>query len=175
MNTTSSPDAPKSILRPLVSADIAWVYALQEDREAAAMAGVPGRFLSEQEFTSNLSAFLERNSNPALAFAIEDGGEAAGYIGCFPAGPEHNRISFWIRREFWGRGLATIALGQLLDALQPSIKELQLEAGVIEGNIASETVLKKCGFKPKRTETFVSAAHEAEKQLTIFVWQPDNI
>lgn len=175
MNTNPSRGASKSILRPLESADIPWVYALQEDNDAAAMAGVPGRFLTEQEFTSNLSAFLEHYSNPALAFAIEDDGEAAGYIGCFPAGHENYRVSFWIKRAFWGRGLATTSLGQLLDKLPPGLKELPLEAGVVEGNIASETVLKKCGFKPTRTETFVSAAHEAEKQLTIFVWQQDNI
>lgn len=136
------------------------------------MAGVPGRFMTEQEFTASLTAFLGKNHKPTLAYAIMKGDDMAGYIGCFPYGETVHRISFWIERAFWGQGLATSALYQLLQNLPPYLLEKELEAGVIEGNEASAKVLKRCGFEAKSVEKFHSAAHNTEKRQTIFIRPP---
>jgi len=55
--------------------------------------------------------------------------------------------AFWIGRKFWGKGLATEAVGLALDF---GFKELQLHricAWTVEENIASRRVMEKCGFK----------------------------
>jgi RimJ/RimL family protein N-acetyltransferase len=51
-------------------------------------------------------------------------------------------VSYWIGREFWGRGVATAALA----ALVAEVKERPLHALVAEHNVGSIRVLEKCGF-----------------------------
>jgi RimJ/RimL family protein N-acetyltransferase len=52
-------------------------------------------------------------------------------------------VSYWLGREFWGRGVATRALTALLDLLTTR----PLFARVAKDNIASLRVLEKCGFR----------------------------
>lgn len=51
-------------------------------------------------------------------------------------------VGYWIGREFWGRGIASAALGQFLRAevARP------LNARVAKHNTASIRVLRKAGF-----------------------------
>ena len=51
-------------------------------------------------------------------------------------------MGYWIGREFWGRGLATQALAELLGIVDAR----PLHAYVTKSNIASIRVLEKCGF-----------------------------
>ncbi len=51
-------------------------------------------------------------------------------------------VGYWIGREFWGRGLATQALAELLDVVDAR----PLHAYVAKNNVASIRVLEKCGF-----------------------------
>lgn len=51
-------------------------------------------------------------------------------------------VSYWIGREFWGKGIATRALSELLG----HVKMRPLYARAAKDNIASLRVLQKCGF-----------------------------
>lgn len=51
-------------------------------------------------------------------------------------------VSYWIAREYWGKGVATKALSEFLDL----IKVRPLYARAAKDNIASIRVLEKCGF-----------------------------
>lgn len=51
-------------------------------------------------------------------------------------------ISYWIGKEFWGRGIATRALSDFLDQRL----DRPLYARVAKDNKASIRVLEKCGF-----------------------------
>ena len=51
-------------------------------------------------------------------------------------------ISYWLGREFWGKGIATQALASFLD----EVKERPLFARAAKDNLASRRVLEKCGF-----------------------------
>ena len=57
-------------------------------------------------------------------------------------------VGYWLGREFWGQGLATRALRELVDEL-----ERPLYAEVATTNIGSIRVLEKCGFKVVGSET----------------------
>jgi RimJ/RimL family protein N-acetyltransferase len=65
----------------------------------------------------------------------------AGNIGCWE---QDGRllVGYWVGREFWGRGLATAALAELV----AEIPERPLHAWVASSNVGSIRVLEKCGF-----------------------------
>jgi RimJ/RimL family protein N-acetyltransferase len=62
-------------------------------------------------------------------------------------------VGYWIGREFWGQGLATRALAELLTELP----QRPLHAYVATTNAGSIRVLEKCGF--------VLAEQEADELL----------
>jgi RimJ/RimL family protein N-acetyltransferase len=80
-------------------------------------------------------------NDSALTLAIVCDGEVAGNIGCWEA-DGRRFVGYWIGRKFWGRGLATQALAELVDRVETR----PLYAHVVAGNVASIRVLEKNGF-----------------------------
>jgi ribosomal-protein-alanine N-acetyltransferase len=81
--------------------------------------------------------------------AIEFGGEFAGSIGITPQSGwrDHvGEIGYWVGEEFWGKGIATWALGQMTDFGFASRQLQKLCAPVLAPNAASMRVLAKCGY-----------------------------
>ena len=78
---------------------------------------------------------------------IEVDGEVVGDVGSWLDG-NHRDVGYWIGREFWGRGFATAALGQLV----AEIADRPLFAHVAVHNVGSIRVLEKCGFKESDDE-----------------------
>jgi len=69
-------------------------------------------------------------------------GQVAGHIACYPDG-DHLEVTYWLGREFWGKGLATQALNQMLQL----VVDRPIFARAAADNIGSIRVLQKCGFK----------------------------
>jgi ribosomal-protein-alanine N-acetyltransferase len=88
-------------------------------------------------------------SHPLESFAIVVGSEAVGGIGVHP-GSDVTRASaevgYWLGRAYWGRGIATAALGAVANHVLGSGPYCRLNAHAFEGNLASQRVLEKCGF-----------------------------
>jgi RimJ/RimL family protein N-acetyltransferase len=80
-------------------------------------------------------------NDSALTWTIVSDGEVAGNIGCWEA-DGRRLVGYWIGREFWGRGLATKGLAELVDIVDAR----PLHAEVVNTNVASIRVLEKCGF-----------------------------
>ena len=53
-------------------------------------------------------------------------------------------VGYWLGKEFWGKGIATQALAELVEVLGTR----PLYAYVAKTNIGSIRVLEKCGFVP---------------------------
>src|SRR5215470_8265293 len=125
------------VLREVVEADLPVFYEHQLDPEATAMAAFPPR--DRDAFMAHWAKTLANDS--ALTWTVVCDGEVAGNIGCWEA-DGRRFVGYWIGREFWGRGLATQALAELvgLVAARP------LNAYVVKSNVASIRVLEKCGF-----------------------------
>jgi len=68
-------------------------------------------------------------------------GEVAGNVLCWPQ-DGRRLVGYWLGREFWGKGLATRALGELVDL----VTARPLHAWVAKSNVGSVRVLEKCGF-----------------------------
>jgi RimJ/RimL family protein N-acetyltransferase len=125
------------VLREVVEADLPVFYEYESDREAAAMAAFPSR--ERDAFMARWAKTLADDS--ALTWAVVSDGAVAGNIGCWED-DGRRLVGYWIGREFWGRGLATQALAELLDVVDGR----PLHAYVAKSNVASIRVLEKCGF-----------------------------
>ena len=123
-------------MREVVEADLPVFYEHQRDPEAAAMAAFPTR--DRDVFMAHWARTLANDS--ARTWTVVSDGEVAGNIGCWEA--DGWLVGYWIGREFWGRGLATQALAELLDLFDAR----PLHAYVVKSNVASIRVLEKCGF-----------------------------
>jgi RimJ/RimL family protein N-acetyltransferase len=80
-------------------------------------------------------------NDAALTWTVVSNGAVAGNIGCWED-DGRRFVGYWIGREFWGRGLATQALAELVEVVDAR----PLYAHVAKSNVASIRVLEKCGF-----------------------------
>lgn len=126
-----------AVLREVVEADLPVFYENECDPEASAMAVFPSR--DRDAFMAHWRRTLANDS--ALTWTIVCEGQVAGNIGCWEA-DGRRLLGYWIGRAFWGRGLATEALAELVDIVDAR----PLHAEVVSTNVASIRVLEKCGF-----------------------------
>jgi RimJ/RimL family protein N-acetyltransferase len=134
--------SPESItLREIERSDLETFYGHQLDPEAIRMAA----FVSEDP--KDRAAFYAHwdkilNSPQITKRTIVAGGKVAGHISCYPHG-ENPEVTYWLGREFWGRGLATQALNRMLHI----VEDRPIIARAASDNLGSIRVLQKCGFK----------------------------
>lgn len=102
--------------------------------------------------TDDARAFIQRteDESPPHTFAIVTGDdELCGVIGLVPNDDVYrigSELGYWIGEPYWGKGLATEAIAQMI---RYGFEELHLEriyAGVFDFNKASMRVLEKNGF-----------------------------
>jgi RimJ/RimL family protein N-acetyltransferase len=98
-----------------------------------------------------------RADETVLARVIVADEDVAGTIGSWGDAGERE-VTYWIGRSYWGRGIATDALGAFL-AVERS---RPLYARVASDNVASRRVLEKCGFRVIATERNVAEARSVE-------------
>lgn len=124
-------------LRRVREGDLESFYEDQRDPEADRMAGFPAR--DHDAFMAHWHKLMA-DGTVMLRTILHDG-EVAGNIVSFTHG-DTREVGYWIRRNLWGKGIATEALRRFLrlDRTRP------LHAGVVKHNLASIRVLEKCGF-----------------------------
>ena len=101
------------------------------------MAGVPSR--DRAGFEEHVRRVLSDDANVFLV--IDVNGEVAGTALSWPSDDGRRYVGYWLGREYWGRGLATRALAELIEELPRPLHAL-----VSTTNVASIRVLQKCGF-----------------------------
>ncbi|GAC1404116.1 MAG: GNAT family N-acetyltransferase [Candidatus Velthaea sp.] len=133
-------------LRDLLDGDLPIVFMFQQDARANYMAA-----FTAKDPTDALAfcAHWDRiRANPGIAIkTVLADGAVAGTVLAFEIEGERE-ISYWLGREYWGRGIATAALGRFL-AL---VTQRPLFARAASDNVGSIRVLKKCGFRIVREE-----------------------
>jgi RimJ/RimL family protein N-acetyltransferase len=128
---------PGVSLRPVTDADLQILFEYQNDPIATQVASFPSR--DRDAFFAHHHKIL---SDPTLLVrTILRDGEVAGSICCF-AKNGRQLVGYWIGRAFWGQGIATAALRELLLVEQTR----PLFAYVANTNGGSIRVLEKCGF-----------------------------
>ena len=125
-------------LRDVEPDDLPIFFEQQLNEEAARMAGFPSRDRAafDAHWTKNILG------NPlAVMQTILFEGKVAGNVGSWRQ-DELRLVGYWIGKEYWGKGVATHALGDMLRV----VTERPLHAHVVRHNLASIRVLEKCGF-----------------------------
>lgn len=152
-------------LREVIDTDLDVFFGHQQDKEAVYMAA----FTSEDP--SNRAAFDAhwtkiRNSDSVMNRTIEVDGQVAGHIASFEMFGERE-ITYWIGREFWGKGVATQALMAFLTIEQTR----PIYGRAAKDNAGSIRVMEKCGFKLIGEEKgFANARH---KEITEVILKLD--
>jgi RimJ/RimL family protein N-acetyltransferase len=130
------------LLRDATESDVPIFFDQQQDPAANRMAAFTAKDPADRvAFTAKWTKILGDESITKRTILL--GGQVAGSIGAFVA-PWSGKleVSYWIGREFWGKGIATKALAVFLSA----VKARPLYARAAKDNIASLRVLEKCGF-----------------------------
>ena len=92
---------------------------------------------------------LVKKQKIVTTFCIEADGELAGSIGFTLKEDVYRKsaeIGYFIGENFWGRGIATEAIRQLVDYIEKKFDLVRIYAEVFEYNKASMKVLEKNGF-----------------------------
>ena len=123
------------------------------------------RLLSDREVFRGLSdevpfPYTEQHGRDFIATALSEGsstvaravcvgGQVAGIAG-YERGMVNKShvavIGYWLGRQYWGQGIATQALGQLLEIVRADPRVKRIEATAFDFNVASQRVLEKNGF-----------------------------
>jgi len=125
------------MLREVREEDLDVLFEQQREPEAVAMAVFPAR--EREAFDAHWRRVLANDAN--VVRVIEIDGQVAGNIGSWEQDGKQ-LVGYWLGRKFWGRGLATAALGEFVDELGVR----PLHAWVAASNVGSTRVLEKCGF-----------------------------
>ena len=129
-------------LRPLEHGDLDVFFDQQSDAEANAMAAFT---VADPTDRAAFDAYWQRvlRDNTTTNRTIVAADEVAGHIAVYKDddldGPE---VTYWLGKHWWGQGIATRALEQLL----AEVGTRPLYARCAETNPASRRVLQKCGF-----------------------------
>lgn len=125
------------VLRDVIPPDLPILFEHQADPVSNEMAAVPPR--ERSKFMEHWAKILANDA--VIKKAIVFDGQVAGFVGSFE---ESGRmlVAYRIGREYWGRGIATAALAQLLE----QVTARPLYAYVAKHNVGSIRVLQKCGF-----------------------------
>ena len=125
------------VLREVQDDDIPIFFEQQNEPEAIEMAAFPAR--EWEPFREHWGRI--RLDESCVTKAIVSDGVVVGNVLSWPRDGQRF-VGYWLGREFWGRGLATRALAELVEEL-----ERPLYAEVSTTNIGSIRVLEKCGFE----------------------------
>ncbi|MCK4901263.1 MAG: GNAT family N-acetyltransferase [Anaerolineales bacterium] len=127
-------------LREVIKSDLPIFFEQQLDSTANYMAAFTRKDPADREaFDAHWTKILADETIPIKTILFE--GQVAGSVLSYVQFGERE-VSYWLGKEFWGKGIATKALSEFLAELE----ERPLHARAAKDNIASIRVLEKCGF-----------------------------
>jgi RimJ/RimL family protein N-acetyltransferase len=144
--TTQAPVANKTpansvLLREVADGDLPIFFVQQMDPTANHMAAFTAKDPTDREaFTAHWNRILA-DATVIIKTILFDG-QVAGSVLSYEEGGKPE-VSYWIGKDYWGRGIATLALAEFL---AHGNKTRPIYARVAKDNLGSRRVLQKCGF-----------------------------
>jgi len=127
-------------LRDVTEDDLPTFFDHQRDLDANHMAAFTARDPEDRvAFAAHWTKILNDESITTKTILFD--GRVAGHVLSFEQFGERE-VSYWIGRDYWGKGIATVALSEFLG----HVTERPLHARAAKDNAASIRVLEKCGF-----------------------------
>lgn len=151
-------------LRPFSLDDAARVATLVGDEAVSKWtSNIPFPY-SEQDAIDWIS--LTNSSSHRTPSAVELDGHLVGCVSYWPHQPDGIEVGYWVGKDFWGMGVCTEALKQLI-ASDSFPAQDDIFAKVMEQNIGSQRVLEKCGFSYLETGTIFKNKREIETKFYV--------
>ncbi len=134
-------DKPEKItLRDVLEDDLPLFFEFQLDAEPNQMAAFSAKNPADYvAFQAHWSKILHDETVTVKSIIL--GEELIGHIASFEQFGE-TEVTYWLGRAYWGKGLATQALGLFL----AEVTKRPIFARAVKDNVASIRVLEKCGF-----------------------------
>ncbi|MFJ8430169.1 GNAT family N-acetyltransferase [Kitasatospora sp. NPDC094019] len=150
-------------LRPLTEDDVPVLFDIQLDEEAQHLAA-----FTDAATARDADAFRQKYrrilaDDAIVNRVVEVRGEVVGSVATFPIEGD-TELTYWIRKDWWGRGLATAAVAALLD----EVTERPIQARVVEDNAGSVRVLERNGFVRVGSEDSFAPGRQATVTELIF-------
>lgn len=106
------------------------------------------------EKTADYFLNLVKNNPDHPLFAIVVDGQAIGGVGLHPQKDiycKNAEVGYWISEEYWGKGIMTQALQELLSYGWKHLDINRVVAIIFGTNVGSIKVAEKCGFRLEAT------------------------
>ena len=149
-------------LRPTEIADLDILFLFQTDKEGGYLAAFMSNDPTDKsayitKYTKLLADPTINNQTILLDNTIV--GSVAKFV--MEGDPE---VTYWIDRKYWGQGIATKALSQLLaiETIRPIFGRVAFD------NFGSQKVLEKCGFVKIGTDRGFANARQEEIEEFIY-------
>jgi RimJ/RimL family protein N-acetyltransferase len=130
------------VLRDVADTDLPIFFEQQLDPQANYMAAFTGRNPGDRDaFIAHWASIRADDTN--VIHTILFGAQVAGYVASYVDKEFGKReVTYWIGKEYWGRGIASTALSLYLML----VKERPIYGRAARDNAGSIRVLGKCGF-----------------------------
>jgi ribosomal-protein-alanine N-acetyltransferase len=152
-------------VRNSVIDDLPVLFEIQRDREGQRMAAFTAPADDDREaYLAKRRRHLANDAIVSKTIVVAD--EIVGSVACFEVEGE-KEVTYWIRRDHWGRGIASAALAELL----AEVKTRPVFGRTADDNLASMRVLERNGFV--RTGTDSGFAHARQQEITEIIFRLD--
>ncbi|MHA7133871.1 GNAT family N-acetyltransferase [Oerskovia turbata] len=155
--------ASKVSVRALREEDLPALFDIQLDGAAQRLAAFTDEATARDRdaYVAKFRRLLADEAVAQRAVVVE--GEVIGSVAAFPIEGDVE-VTYWIRTDWWGRGVATAALAALL----AEVPARPLHARVVEDNAGSIRVLERNGFvRVGSEESFAPARRETVTELIL--------
>ncbi|MBA3829331.1 MAG: GNAT family N-acetyltransferase [Taibaiella sp.] len=149
-------------LRQTQKSDLAFFFQFQLDKEANYLAAFTPKDPTDKEaYFEKFEKFLNDQTINTQTILVNE--TIAGSIAKFELEGDAE-ITYWIDRNFWGKGIATTALKYFLtiENIRPIFGRVAFD------NFGSQKVLEKCGFIKIGTDKGFANARQAEIEEFIY-------
>ncbi len=150
------------VLTKTVKEDLEVFFEFQLDEEACYLAAfTPKDRTDKAAYIEKHAKFLSDPTITNLTIKLND--QIVGSVAKFMMEGEAE-ITYWIDKKYWGQGIATIALTELLKL----VTTRPIYGRVAFDNYGSQKVLEKCGFIRTGTDKGFANARQAEIEEYIY-------
>jgi RimJ/RimL family protein N-acetyltransferase len=151
---------PQIVLRPTEIDDLEWFFQFQLDKEAIQLAAfTPKDPTDKPAYLTKYSKLLDEPTVNMRTILFDN--KIVGSISKFEIDGDAE-ITYWIDKDFWGKGVTTTALKNFLtiENMRPIFGRVAFD------NYGSQRVLEKCGFvKIAKDKGFANARGREIEEL----------
>ena len=150
-------------LRDILPSDLPTFFEQQLDPQANFMAAFTTKDPADRDAFDKHWARILTDKTVIIKTILFDGQVAGSVLKYEDEG--HPEVSYWLGKEFWGKGIATAALAAFLDEFQTR----PVYARAAKDNLASLRVLEKCGFTIAAEGKGFANARDAEIEEYVLI------